>query len=503
MRSTKLFYFIAFLCGVVVMAMEISFSRLLAPYFGTSLFVWTNLIGAVLIALAVGYYVGGYLAERRPELSLLLKLIFFSGLAFLFVPWLVSLLGSQAVLRWRETYNIYSLLVWWIPAVGVLVLPLAVLGMASPFLMKIYSLQNPHFGRVSGGVSFAFTIGSILGVYLPTFWLIPSYGTRATVMVFAAPLVLLGIFGWKRTAPKALFIVLAAGTAALVSLSPILPSFPDLRILAQEESPYNFIRVAEDAAGNRYMMFNAGLGIQSIYSSGEPLVGYYYDYYNLLPAFFPEEKEVRVLVLGLAGGTIPRQLDHFYGGMVALKAVEIDPEVVEISRRYFGIDSVKMDVVNEDARVFLQSDHDKYDIVIVDAFQNEFEIPWTLTTEEFWRLVRGRLRDGGIMAMNLIGRSHGDVLGERLNNTQAKVFDHTYVAILGDEERTNKLILASDRPLIFSGALFSHLPEELRGTAVSLSRNISPVTYDQNEPILTDDRAPVEILTSSVLFGSP
>jgi len=483
------------------MAMEISFSRLLAPYFGTSLFVWTNLIGAVLIALALGYYLGGYLAERRPELPFLLKLIFFSGLAFLLVPWVVSSLGSQAVLRWRETYNIYSLLAWWIPAVGVLVLPLAVLGMASPFLMKIYSLQNPHFGRVSGGISFAFTVGSILGVYLPTFWLIPSYGTRATVMVFAAPLVLLGIFGWKRTAPKVLFIILAAGTAALVSLSPILPAFPDLRILAQEESPYNFIRVAEDAAGNRYMMFNAGLGIQSIYSPTEKLVGLYYDYYNLLPAFFADKEKVSVLVLGLAGGTIPRQYQYFYGERAELTAVEIDPETIEIARQYFDLDSAKIEIVNEDARIFLQTDQRLYDIIIVDAFQNEFEIPWTLTTEEFWHLVRGRLTDGGIMAMNLIGRREEDPLGERLTNTQAKVFGHTYVARLGEEVQINKLVVASQRPLVFFAPSLPTLREELRNTAQFLSQHILPVTHDPKQPILTDDRAPVEILTSAVLFG--
>jgi len=208
-------------------------------------------------------------------------------------------------------------------------------------------------------------------------------------------------------------------------------------------------------------------------------------------------------VLGLAGGTIPRQLTHFYGDRVVLKAVEIDPEVVEISRQYFGIDAVKMDVVNEDARVFLQSDHDKYDIIIVDAFQNEFEIPWTLTTEEFWRLVRGRLRDGGIMAMNLIGRKADDPLGDRLTNTQSKIFTHTYFAVLGEEQRVNKLILASNRQLNFSGSSFSILPGQLWETAASLARSILPVTYVQSEPILTDDRAPVEILTSSVLFGSP
>src|SRR3989344_5872687 len=483
------------------MAMEISFSRLLAPYFGTSLFVWTNLIGAVLIALALGYYLGGYLAERRPELSLLLRLVFLSGLMFLFVPWLVSLLGSQAVLRWRETYNIYSLLVWWTPAVGVLVLPLAVLGMASPFLMKIYSLQNPHFGRVSGGISFAFTVGSILGVYLPTFWLIPSYGTRATVMVFAAPLVLLGIFGWKRTAPKALFVVLAAAAAALGSLSPILPSFPDLRVLAQEESPYNFIRVAEDAAGNRYMMFNAGLGIQSIYSPTEKLIGLYYDYYNLLPAFFPDKAEVKVLLLGLAGGTIPRQFRYFYEEQVQITAVEIDPEAITIARESFDLDEAKIEIVEEDARVFMQTEEELYDIIVVDAFQNEFEIPWTLTTEEFWHLVRGHLIDGGIMAMNLIGRREEDPLGERLTNTQAKVFDHTYVASLGDGAQVNKLVVASQRPLVFSAPSLPTLRDELRNTAKFLSQRILPVTHDPKQPILTGEHAPVEILTSTVLFG--
>jgi spermidine synthase len=493
-------YVIGFVSGVVVMAMEISFSRLLAPYFGTSLFLWTNLIGAILVGLAVGYYLGGYLAELRPQLDLLLKLLFGAGIVFALVPSLIDWLGAQAATLWQANHDLGLFLVWWGIAVTILVLPIAVLGMASPYLMKIYSLQNSQFGRVSGGISFAFTVGSILGTYLPTFWLIPNYGTHATILGFASLLIVMGAVGWSENWLRVILLLAGIGLVAAVWGQPLLNFGSGLKLLVQKESLYNFIRVLEDKSGNRYLIYNVGIGIQSLYSPQRILTGFYYDYYNLLPALVPAHQRPKVLLLGLAGGTILRQLQHFYGNNIELTAVEIDPSVIVLSRSYFGLNDVAVKVINQDARVFLQTQQGQYDIIIVDAYQNEFEIPWTLATQEFWHLVHSRLSSDGVVASNVIGSTQQNKLAEAIANTQASVFANTYTGAFSEAHGQNEMIVSANHPVDFL-TLPSELVPQLRSLAQTWARDLNTVAYDPHQPVLTDDRAPVEILTSAMVLG--
>ena len=218
--SPRFLLIIAFVSGFSIMAMEISASRLLAPYFGTSLFVWTNIIGIVLIALSCGYYFGGKLADRVPQLNILLRLILAAGILFLIIPWIIKPLTSfvdiSTLIEQPASIAIFisSLVVTAI----CFSLPLLLLGMVSPFIIKLYSAsQESHIGELAGRVFAVSTIGSILGTFLPTLYFIPVLGTRATINIFAIILILVGAFSFKNN--KSRLAVLIPLPLAIISFS--------------------------------------------------------------------------------------------------------------------------------------------------------------------------------------------------------------------------------------------------------------------------------------------
>ncbi|MCL5435540.1 MAG: fused MFS/spermidine synthase [Patescibacteria group bacterium] len=192
--SAAFIYFLAAFAGAAVMIVEISSSRLLAPFFGTSLFVWTNIIAGVMIALAAGYYLGGRLADNRPEISFLCKILFVSGLIFLVIPEVVRYISSAASSN-PATGIYFPAGLAFAGSILVLALPLMLLGMVPPFLTKVMS-ETREVGRSAGSISALSTFGSVVGTYLPAVWLIPTFGTKATIHSVAWGLVIFGAVGF-------------------------------------------------------------------------------------------------------------------------------------------------------------------------------------------------------------------------------------------------------------------------------------------------------------------
>ncbi len=203
-RSKAFILLTAFLSGIAVTAMEISASRIVAPFVGSSSVVWTNVIGVVLAALALGYYLGGRLAEKTPNLHVLLTIILCTGFFFLAVPYFAYpvIRGLLAVTPSRSPFAqifLGSALI----TTALFGLPLVVLGMVSPFLIKLYaSSPDSKVGIAAGSISALSTVGSIIGTFLPTLWLIPQYGTRRTILVFACLLIVLALSGLSSRSPK-------------------------------------------------------------------------------------------------------------------------------------------------------------------------------------------------------------------------------------------------------------------------------------------------------------
>ncbi len=491
---------ISFTSGLSIMAMEITASRILAPYFGTSLFVWTNIIGVVLIALSLGYYLGGKYADRHPKLKYLLAPILLSGLIFLIIPWIVKPLAVFVTIATVKLQT--ASLVIFIGSFAVTLIlfafPLMLLGMVSPFVIRLFETQKSHLGSVAGSI-FAFsTVGSILGTFLPSLWLIPTIGTRMTMTIFAIALIL--VSGWglmsKKKVHLALLIILLVIPVATINATSIKL---DEDVIFEGESAYQYIQVTESDNGTRFLVFNEGGGLQSVYHPDIYLSGKYYDYYPPLLYLLDDEGQEQVAIIGLAGGTLSRELNYFFGDEIHVDGIEIDKTVIEIATEYFELEQPNMTIHNQDGHMFLKYTDNKYDLIVIDAYQNQLYIPWTMTTQEFWETVKDSLNEGGIVGININATTLDAELLQAISNTMASVFPHTYVTKVGGAG-WNYMVTASDSPIDFDSFSEKEMNDELAVFARKIMRDTVEQIFDPQKTILTDDRAPVELMTDKMIF---
>lgn len=478
------------LVGFCSVGMEIVSSRLLAPYYGTSIFVWSNIIAVILLALAVGYWIGGKVADRRPQAVVLTRFCLAAGIIFVLVPKVAPYLISRINIWLYDPHptNFYFFLASFITALILFGLPTVFLGMAGPMLVKIYNLSRNQVGESTGLVFGVSTLGSIVGTIVPTFWLLPWLGTAKTIYFFAAILIVIGLFGFSlKRWPLFAILVAAVGISFLIPKS--VANQKDRKLIYQSESAYHHIEVWEGADGSRYLLFNEGLSVESIYNPNKTLTGGIYDYYNLLPYANPEtDRAKQVLLIGLAGATIPRQLNHYFGDQVQIDAVEVDPKVVEVAKDYFDLKSVKANVIVADGRNYLSQTNKHYDLIVVDVFQNEIYIPWIFSTEEFWNKVKARLNDGGMVAMNIHSISPDSPLISAMSNTLAKVFGSTYLVSYPSPLIYSYMLIGGSNPEFGKLKVASDL-EPLRR---ALAKNTQQINFSEKQPLLTDDWAPVE-----------
>src|SRR5512139_836080 len=232
-------YVLAFFSGMCIMAVELCASRLMAPFFGTSTFVWTNIIGIIMIALSVGYFVGGRLADRKPRLHILLKLlmaasVFLLALPFMAPPivrWLASLMGSfDSSFSFIFIGSLCAITLLFSP-------PIVVMGMTSPFLIRIIAREG-HVGDSAGHIFGISTIGSVLGTFLPILVFIPTWGTSKTILFFAAALFVVTALGFANR--KAALLCVVAGVPFLFPMPP-MREIPG-RVYSTE-SAYQYIEV--------------------------------------------------------------------------------------------------------------------------------------------------------------------------------------------------------------------------------------------------------------------
>src|SRR5437588_10157963 len=326
-------------------------SRLLAPYFGTSLYVWGVLTGLVLVYRSLGYVIGGRFADRRPSADLLFQLTAWAGLWIGLIP-LVSypiLLQSQKGFASLSAGLVLGTL---LAVLALFAVPVILLGCVSPFAIRLLLRSVGTGGNTAGAVYALSTAGSILGTFLPAFWLIPTYGTRPTLIGFSLALLLLSVAGlWPR---RRIYAVL--GLAVIVAWV-LLPSGikpPQTgRLVYEKESAYHYIQVVQDGPRTD-LLLNEGQAIHSIYDSGSLTTGGPWDYFLIADQFRPaattEVKPRDVAIIGLAGGTSARQYSATYGGSVALTGVEIDPDIRDVAYRYFHLGDSSVNVIIQECR---------------------------------------------------------------------------------------------------------------------------------------------------------
>ena len=480
---------LVFGAGIGALATEITASRLLAPYFGSSTIVWANLIGIVLAALAVGYWLGGRLADRRPEPSLLGFVVLGAAVFVAAIPFVAKPLLDLTVEGLDEATagaGVGSFL-------GVLLLcapPVVLLGMVSPFAIRLAVTGVETAGAVAGRLYALSTAGSLLGTFLPALVLIPAIGTQRTFLVVAALLAVSSCF-----LLGARYLLVAAGLAALVLVPPGAVK-SQAGLLHEETSYHQYIQVVEKADGRRLLYLNEGVAVHSVWRDDSVLTGGVWDAFLALPPLLGRPLE-RVAILGNAAGTTARALSAYYPG-VEIDGVELDPAVSRVGRRWFEMaETPRLTVHDADARPFLRSTGERYDLVVVDAYHQPY-VPFYLATREFFRLVRDRLTPGGLVALNVAAVPGDDRLVDAVGRTVAAELPQV---LEWPALRFNTIVLGLTEPLE-PAELERRLrtgPRDLAPLRELLARDVLPLQASGRA--WTDDRAPVEWLTDRMIIA--
>ncbi len=502
-------YLTEFFAGMSVMAVELGASRLLAPYFSSSQIVWTIIIGTIMIAMALGNIYGGRSADKNPNPDRLYGRIIIAAVWIAAIPVLGKyiILGISAVLIFSVNQNF---LIWaaFAACMVIFVFPLFLLGTVTPSLAK-YSVDNLNdSGKTVGALGAANTIGSIIGTFLPTFVTIPSVGTSVTFLIFAGILLALALIyfisnkrGVKKTAVGLVLFLCCCGLGYHDSFA-----FWEKDLAYEGESVYNYLQVKESER-DVILSTNVLFGVQSILKKEDTLTGMYYDYAMMAPfmAGVEEEKELEVLILGMGTGTYATQCARFFDN-VRTEGVEIDEKITRLSYEYFELPE-DIPVTTYDGRAYLNVDEKKYDVIMVDAYQ-DITIPFQMSSVEFFTLVKEHLTKDGVMVvnMNMRGQEEGNI-NQYLSDTIAEVFGNVYtVDVAGG---TNRELFASDSAEVLAradrnieslktkAAGGETREGELADMMVRVRENMVP--YEKGDYLLTDDKAPVELLGMQVI----
>ena len=468
-----------FFSGMSVMAIELGASRLLAPYFSSSQIVWTIIIGAIMIAMALGNIWGGRLADKNPSpdkmyFRVMIVAVWTAAIPFVgkyviaLVSLVLALLAGQNFLIWASLLSCILLFVF----------PLMLLGSVSPALVKYAVKSLDENGKIVGELNALNTVGSIIGTFTPTFITIPAVGTAWTFIIFAVILLVISLIYFVSEKRK---LVRSAVMTALVVIFALLANFATFSFNPnsyEDESIYNYLRVEENDRKDG------------------ALTGYYYDYALACPymAGVSEKDEFNVLVLGMGTGTFATECHRYFENSV-IEGVEIDQKIIDLAYDRFGLpDDDRITCVEFDARAYLRG-AGKYDVIMVDAYR-DITVQFQLSSVEFFSEVKEHLTDDGVMIVNLNMMSEQEnSINDYICDTIDSVFGTVYTANAGG----NIEVFASDNPDIAENfrSSYATMNPELFGMMSVVDRNLK--LYEGGDRILTDDKAPVELLGMRVV----
>jgi len=484
------------------LAVEFTTSRMLQTVYGTSNIVWANVIGLVLLFLTVGYFIGGWWADKRPFPLTFYSLVAAAGFAAIFFLLLTSVILKTAAAA-MAAINVGALVSSLLAVIVTLAVPVTLLGCISPFAIRLAVQDVGEAGRVSGRIYAISTWGSLLGTYLPVLVTIPLAGSRVTAVLFGGLLLLIGLMGvWQSSRQRGLW-----GAAAALLLIPAALFWTSGNIKAYDgqlfetESAYNYVQVVRQDDCN-YLLLNEGQAYHSFYCDGGavPYVSVWSmmlaaPYFNQSPAALQ-----RVAVIGLAAGTIPKQLTRVLGP-VPVDGIELDPAIVQAGRDYFAMTDPNLNVIVGDGRYELNQLDYQYDLITIDAYKVPY-IPWHLTTREFFREVQAHLSANGVVAVN-VGRAPEDrSLVDAMSATMLTVFPAVHA--IDVPGALNTILVATVQPTASENVaanlaqLDASADPLLRATLETAVANLVPVT--PSEVIFTDERAPVETIVDSLVL---
>jgi spermidine synthase len=472
---------VAFLSGAIIMVLEIIGFRILAPYFGYSVYVSGSLIGIVMAALSLGYYFGGKLADRKPKKHLLYHLLLLADIYVIIISFFyVYLLRS---------FSSFGVIYGSITSAVVLFAPsMTLLGMIPPFIIRLMTKDPSVVGSIAGDITAIGTVGSIIGTFGATFFLIPRFGSHWTLYVCSLVLLLLAV--WGLAVERKRFAILLC----MIFVFNIFPRGSSPNVIYQKESPYNLVKVTKEPDGRFYLKLNSDILFHSVYKPGSELVNEYYDYMNLA-AVIADAKEI--LVLGMGAGTSVRQFLHYFDANI--DAVEIDPVVVDIGKKYFGLkETGRLHLFAKDARPFLRNSNKLYDVIEIDVYHGGVYAPFYILTKEFFQSVYDHLTPNGIMVINVLSPYQPEnrlLLVNAVGKTISTVFPSVYKI----EMFLNHVLFAprsgTDLQTIRARLKSYNGHPELYDTIIAALQALSPLYINKDEIVLTDDKAPVAEIT--------
>ncbi len=507
--ATVLIYVIAFVTGAIVMSFEMLGSRYLNPYFGSGIYTWASLISTVLMALTLGYFLGGWLADRNPSTGVLGGTVLIGSVYMLVLPYFAEPM-LEFLLEDIDDVRAGSL----VASVAILLFPVTFFGMYSPFAIRLMLRSALRSGTVSGTVYGVSTFGSIVGTLGTTFYLIPMIGTRAITLSLGAAgvvcgLILIGLgHAARRTAVTvgAALALLLAGAPASAQDEPLIDESVRAALLkrrdgrlAHVESEYNDIYITKrkneltmsfQLKGWDYTESIANL------TDADDLPLPYAQVMTSASVLYPQSIK-KILMIGLGGGS----LSTYYGRAmpdVTIDTVELDQRVIDVAKEYFALrETPRVRYLAADGRVFLHRSKDRYDLILLDAYRGGY-VPFHLLTKEFYTLVKNRLTPGGAVAFNV---HDGTKLYHSTVRTLLEVFPtlDLYPSGVGEVIATVTADPTFDRELlpVRAAALQERYNFRFPLPAVLKRRMANPQGEAKGGVLFTDDFAPVNLYNSA------
>jgi spermidine synthase len=491
-RSLEL---LVFTVGAGSLGAEIAAARLLAPWFGASTIVWANTIAVVLVALSIGYSLGGRFADRDPRPAGLARIVLVAAVLLSGVPFVSGPFLHQAVRAVDELSA--ATFVGSLFGVGALLaLPLILLGMVSPYAVRLEVDAVSDAGRTAGRLYAISTVGSLTGTFLAALLLIPVVGTRRTFLILAAAMALAAVPHLGRARLPATVVPLTILGLIALPTGTVKSADGSGRVIWEKETDYQYARVVQAPDGERTLELNEGHAIHSVYRHGTWLTGDYWDEMLVLALAGGHTPPRSVAILGNAAGTTARAIGHYFPA-TSVDAVEIDGALTKVGHELFGLSGPRLRTHTADARPWLEATSRTFDVIMVDAYRQPY-IPFYLATREFFALVREHLAPGGLVVINVGHPEQSDPLEKVLSATMRAEFGEGNVW-RDPAEPTNTMLVGSTAsdPAARLGAAAAGLPLELEQIARSTAERLRPALTGGR--VYTDDLAPVEWLVDTSL----
>jgi spermidine synthase len=507
-QNNTYLYIAVFFSGLTSLAVEMASSRLLGNVFGTSNLVWASIIGLILIYLTLGYFIGGKWADRSPSYKTFYQILIWAALAIAVVPVISKPVLSLAANAFDQL-QLGILFSSFLAVLILLIVPVTLLGTTSPFAIRLAVKDSREVGSTSGRIYAISTLGSFIGTFVPVLFLIPLIGTYRTFITFSAILLvtaLVGLYrtsGWRVTLPYLWMPVLVV---ALFIWGVNGAEKATTGQVYETESAYNYIQVLKQD-GVFLLRLNEGQGVHSEYSP--TLINFQgpweqvsvAPYFNAAP--YDPQRVKSMAIVGLAAGTSAREATAIYGP-IPIDGFEIDPKIVAVGRKYFDMNEPNLNVIVQDGRWGLAHSTRRYQVISIDAYRPPY-IPWHLTTQEFFEIVRQHLTEDGVVVMN-VGRAPGDRrLVNTLGSTLLTVFPSVHVMDIPNA--FNSILYATMQPtqdqnlalnLMYLTGKGSQNPLLLDSMRLAVANLQPPPAPDT---VFTDDRAPIEWITNNMVLN--